>query len=60
MGSDIEANEAFPARETNPADLTKVEGYKDQRAAKQMRPGHRTNKIHPGCPGVNLGCYVLF
>ena len=54
-----------PARETNPADFDKNEGNNpkgrsrraevtapDQRAAKQMRPGHCTNQIHPGCSGV--------
>ena len=49
----------------NPADFDKLEGYKteitcaevagpDQHAAKQMRPGHCTNQIHPGCPGVTF------
>ena len=26
----------------------------DQRAAKKMRPGHCTKKIHPGCPGLTF------
>ena len=26
----------------------------DQRAAKKMRPGHCTKKIHPGSPGVTF------
>ena len=26
----------------------------DQRAAKKMRPGHRTKKIHPGCPRLTF------
>ena len=60
----MEIDEAFPARETNPVNFVKLEGYNpkiaetscaevagpDQRAAKQMRPGHFTNQIHPGCP----------
>ncbi|CAH3163761.1 unnamed protein product [Porites evermanni] len=36
-------------------------GYKagpDQRAAKQMRPGHCTNQIHPGCPSKSCECEV--
>ena len=31
MASDIETNEAFPARETNPADFDKLEGYNPKR-----------------------------
>ena len=31
----------------------------DQRAAKQMRPMHCTNQIHPGCPRLTfLGTYT--
>ena len=26
----------------------------DQRAAKKMRLGHCTRKIHPGCPGLTF------
>ena len=26
----------------------------EQRAAKKMRPGHCTKKIHPGCPGLTF------
>ena len=62
----METNETFPAREANPADFAKLEGYNPkmaetscaevaepgQRVAKQMRPGHCANQIHPGCPGV--------
>ena len=57
----METNEAFPARETKPAEVAKPEGYQkmaetycaevagpDQRAAKQMRPGHFTNQTYPG------------
>ena len=61
----MKTNEAFPARETNPVDVAKLEGYKpkiaetscaevagpDQPVVKQMRPGHFTNQIHPGFPG---------
>ena len=61
----MESDKAFPARETNPADSVKLEGFNpklaetscaelagpDQRAAKQMRPEHFTNQIHPGCHG---------
>ena len=31
IASDIESNEAFPARETNPADFDKLEGYNPKR-----------------------------
>ena len=61
----MKIDEGFPAREKIPADFAKLEGYNpkiaetscakvagpDQCAAKQMRPGHLTNQIHPGCPG---------
>ena len=70
----MEIDEAFPARETNPADSVKLEGYNpklaetfcaelagpDQRAAKQMRPGHFTNPesilgfMGTGVPKVSL------
>ena len=33
--------------------LTEVAGP-DQRTAKKMRPGHRTKKNHPGCPGMTF------
>ena len=33
--------------------LAKVAGP-DQLAAKKMRPGHCTQKLHPGCPGLTF------
>ena len=68
IASDIETNEAFQAGETTPADFDKLEGYNPKKAesrraenglanrcaAKQMRPGHCTNQIHPGCPRVTF------
>ena len=36
LASDIETNEAFPARETNPEDFDKLEGYNPKRPKVDM------------------------
>ena len=64
IAANIDTNEAFPDRKTNPADFDKLEGCNpkwpriagpDQSAAKKMRPGHCTiKKSIPDVPWVDL------
>ena len=68
IAADIETNEAFPDRETNPTDFDNLEGYNPNRpricSPKQpgqinARPGKRglgtvQKKIHPGIPEVTF------
>ena len=66
MAADIETNEAFPDRETNPTDFDKLEGYNPNRPrigrssrARSTRGQENEawalyKKFHPGSPEVTF------